>query len=148
VLPDLLQRLESDPYFARMPPKSTGRELFNLPWLRRALHAADDPADVQSTLCQLTVDTIADAIEHHCAGTTAAYVCGGGAANQELMRRLRTRLAPHEVSTTDALGLDPDWVEAVAFAWLARETVCGRPGNLPAVTGAAGPRVLGCVYPA
>lgn len=148
VLPRLLEHLKSDPYFARRPPKSTGRELFNLPWLQSAVGSGHAPADVQSTLCQFTVDTIADALERDCPGTTEVYVCGGGASNRELMRRLRARLGSTPLATTEALGIDPDWVEAVAFAWLARETLCGRPGNLPSVTGASGPRVLGCIYPA
>lgn len=148
VLRALLNNLKAAPYFARTPPKSTGRELFNLPWVRTIVGAGHDPADVQSTLCQFTVDTIADALDRDCPGTTEVYVCGGGASNQELMRRLRARLGAASVATTEALGIDPDWVEAVAFAWLARETLCGRPGNLPSVTGASGPRVLGCIYPA
>lgn len=147
VLPVLLDRLKSAPYLARTPPKSTGRELFNLSWLRSALQSGDDPANVQSTLSQFTVDTIADALERDCPGTTEIYVCGGGASNRDLMRRLRARLGAVTVSTTEALGIDPDWVEAVAFAWLARESIAGRPGNLPSVTGASGPRVLGCIYP-
>lgn len=148
VIPDLLGRLRTDSYFARTPPKSTGRELFNLPWLRQAIGPGHAPNDVQSTLCQLTVDVIAEAIERDCPDTIEAYICGGGTANEELMKRLRTRLPRISVATTAALGIDPDWVEAVAFAWLARETLSNRPGNLPAVTGASGPRVLGCIYPA
>lgn len=148
VLPALLARLKSDPYFARTPPKSTGRELFNLRWLEQAIEPGCRDVDVQATLSQLTADAIAEAIGQFCPDTREAYVCGGGAANADLMRRLRARLGGVTVATTAALGIDPDWVEAVAFAWLARETLAGRPGNLPAVTGAAGPRVLGCIYPA
>jgi anhydro-N-acetylmuramic acid kinase len=148
VIPSLLVQLKSAPYFTRTPPKSTGRELFNLPWLRLAIGSELAAVDVQSTLCQFTVETVADAIERDCPHTTEVYVCGGGAANGELMRRLRARLRPISVATTAALGIDPDWVEAIAFAWLARETLSGRPGNLPAVTGASGHRILGCIYPA
>lgn len=131
-------RLRTDSYFARTPPKSTGRELFNLPWAcDRAIGPGHAPNDVQSTLCQLTVDVIAEAIERDCPDTIEAYICGGGTANEELMKRLRTRLPRISVATTAAL--DPDWVEAVAFAWLAQHLV-ESPGNLPAVTGASGPK--------
>ena len=129
------------------PPKSTGRDRFNVSWLRSHLKKSYAPADVQRTLSSLTAQTIAAAIATYCAGTTEVLVCGGGARNRTLMDELETALAPRQVTTTAAHGVAVDQIEALAFAWLARETLAGRPGNLPAVTGAKGPRVLGAVYP-
>lgn len=148
VIEPLLTTLMADTYFAQVPPKSTGREWFNLKWVRPNLSNDHAPADVQATLSELTARSIADAIGRFCPDTREIYVCGGGASNAELMRRLDACLPSVALSTTATLGIDPDWVEAVAFAWLARETLAGRPGNLPAVTGASGLRVLGCIYPA
>jgi len=147
-IPALLGAWIANPYFGQTPPKSTGRDLFNLKWARPHLRPEHQPADVQATLADLTAGSIADAIERFCPETEEVFVCGGGASNTHLMRRLAAHLPTVTWSTTAALGIHPDWVEAVAFAWLARETLAGRPGNLPAVTGAAGLRVLGCVYPA
>jgi anhydro-N-acetylmuramic acid kinase len=142
----LLSRLLAEPYFARPPPKSTGRDLFTPGWLdaRVAAGAPVAPRDVQATLAELTARTIAQACRAF--GADEVRVCGGGARNAELMRRLAARMAPAAVTTTAALGVDPGAVEALAFAWLARERLAGRPGNLPAVTGARGPRVLGALY--
>ncbi len=148
VLPALLERLLAHPYLAEPPPKSTGREVFNLEWLRSRLNGTPAAGNVQATLLEVTARTIADAVQRYCPGATEAYVCGGGVHNGALMHRLAALLPDGLVASTGALGLDPDWVEATAFAWLAREMIAGRPGNLPAVTGAAGPRVLGCLYPA
>jgi anhydro-N-acetylmuramic acid kinase len=148
VIDALLDALKADPYFTLPPPKSTGRDHFNLRWLQRHLSASLAPADVQRTLTLLTAQTIADAITTHCAGATEILVCGGGANNQTLMRDLATALQTRTLTTTAALGVPVDEVEALAFAWLAREALAGRPGNLPAVTGAEGPRVLGAIYPA
>ncbi len=148
VIPALLAALASNSFFVEPPPKSTGRELFNLDWVRPHLAPDYAAADVQTTLSELTALSIADAIHAFCPGIEEVYLCGGGASNRDLVRRLASRLGPLAVETTAALGLDPDWVEAGAFAWLARETLAGRPGNLPAVTGAKGSRVLGCIYPA
>jgi anhydro-N-acetylmuramic acid kinase len=133
--------------FAAAPPKSTGRELFNREWLDRFGPGAHAPADVQATLAALTARSLADAVALHCAGAEEVLVCGGGAHNGAVMRALATALAPARVASTASVGVNPDWVEAMAFAWLARETLAGRPGNLPDVTGAAGPRVLGAIYP-
>jgi anhydro-N-acetylmuramic acid kinase len=143
----LLARLRDEPYFALPAPKSTGRDLFTMAWLdARLATLATPPAqrDVQATLAELTATTIADACRAFDA--QEARICGGGARNAHLMSRLAALLAPADVSCTDALGVDPGAVEALAFAWLARERLAGRPANLPAVTGARGPRVLGAVY--
>lgn len=148
VLNDLLAKLLSDPYFKLPPPKSTGREYFNAQWLMPHLAGTELPQDVQATLTQFTAETIARAIEEHASGTKEIYVCGGGAHNGRLMRALDARLSPMGVRDTSAVGLDPDWVEAAAFAWLAERWVAHAPGNLPSVTGAQGPRILGCCYPA
>lgn len=147
-LEPLLTRLLADPFFSTRPPKSTGRELFNLKWAHPHIPRDAADADVQATLCELSARTIADSIERFCPSTAEVYVCGGGASNATLMRRLGAAMPASRIASTAELGLHPDWVEAAAFAWLARESLAGRPGNLPAVTGASGPRVLGCVYPA
>ena len=148
VIATLLGALRADPYFALPPPKSTGRDRFNLRWLQRKLSTTFAPADVQRTLTALTAQTIADAIVAHCTGATEVVVCGGGAHNLALMRDLAAGLLPRTLTTTAALGVPVSEVEALAFAWLAREAMAGRPGNLPAVTGARGSRVLGAIYPA
>ena len=135
-------------YFSLPPPKSTGRDSFNLAWVKRALTGNERPQDVQATLLELTAQTITQAIEKYCAGVQAVFVCGGGAHNRALMTRLAALLPQQRVADTSALGLDADWVEALAFAWLARQTLLREPGNLPEVTGAKGPRVLGAIYAA
>ena len=145
----LLELLASDPYFALPAPKSTGRELFNLPWLDAwlaRLEETPEPEDVQRTLCELTVTSVAGAISRHAPETREVLVCGGGAHNRLVMERLAEALAPVDVHTTQVLGFDPDWVEAATFAWLAGRTLDGLPGNLPSVTGASRPVVLGAVY--
>jgi anhydro-N-acetylmuramic acid kinase len=144
----LLDAMLAEPYFSLPPPKSTGRDLFNEAWLRRALPAGIDPRAVQATLLELTAESVARAIRGHCAGAQRLIVCGGGVRNSRLMARLRASLAPLPVEASAQHGIDSAWVEAAAFAWLAREALEGRPANLPAVTGARGPRVLGAVYPA
>lgn len=148
VLPELLTRLERHPFLAASPPKSCGREEFGVAWLDSRLEGSEDAADVQATLVAFTAGMIADAVARWCGKPTELYVCGGGAHNKELMRALGSALSPAVVAPTDALDLPPDWVEAVAFAWLAHRTLRGLPGNLPEVTGAHGPRVLGAIYPA
>ena len=143
----LLESLLADPYFALPPPKSTGREHFHLAWLLRQPRVALlSPADVQATLLELTAHTVADAIEAHAPAATDVLVCGGGVHNSRLMARLAEWLAPRRVASTAAHGSDPDYLEAAAFAWLARQRVLGLPGNLPAVTGARGRRVLGALH--
>ena len=144
----LLERLERDTYLAERPPKSTGKERYNLDYVRRLLDGSEDDADVQATLAEFTAASVAQAVRSWGRGTEEVVVCGGGRWNVDLMQRLRKRLAPALVTTTDALGVDGDAVEAAAFAWLAHRFVERRPGNAPAVTGAAGPRVLGALYPA
>lgn len=146
---ELLQRCLSDTWFALAPPKSTGRDLFNLSWLQakmQGLHVS--PADVQATLSLLTVHTIATALQAEMPACQRVLVCGGGGHNPVLMQHLADVLGPSiQIDSTSAHGLDPDYVEAAAFAWLAKETLAKRPGNIPAVTGAKGLRVLGVVYP-
>lgn len=145
----LLTALLADPYFALPAPKSTGREHFHLAWLEaHAGVTALSPADVQATLLELSARSIADAIVHHAPAAIDVLACGGGVHNRVLMRRLGELLGTRTVASTAAYGVDPDYLEATAFAWLARQRLLGLPGNLPAVTGARGPRVLGAVYPA
>lgn len=150
VAPSLLADLLADPYFVAPPPKSTGRDLFNATWLTGKLSAfgAVAPADVQATLLALTVRGIADATRRYAPDCRTLFVCGGGAHNTSLMAALRQDLAPCAIDTTGALGIPPQQVEALAFAWLAQRCVERQPGNLPRVTGASGPRVLGAIYPA
>jgi anhydro-N-acetylmuramic acid kinase len=150
----LLNALLDEPFFEQPPPKSTGRDLFNREWLDAKLSAfgALDPADVQATLAALTAISIAREIERHAPGCRAVYVCGGGARNPYLLQALERALDQSGVSgvpvmTTEALGVPPHHVEALAFAWLAMRCVERTAGNLPAVTGAAGERVLGAIYP-
>jgi anhydro-N-acetylmuramic acid kinase len=146
----LLAALLDDPFFAAAPPKSTHRDRFNVAWLKQKLEAVGwqgDSENVQATLVALTARTIADAIRRYAPGATEVLASGGGANNGTLMRALAAELAPSRVTTTAAEGAAVEHVEAMAFAWLARETLAGRPGNLPAVTGARGPRILGAIYP-
>jgi anhydro-N-acetylmuramic acid kinase len=145
----LLARLLADPWFALAPPKSTGREQFHLDWVAASIDGtALAQADVQATLLELSAVTVADALRATQAGTRRVLICGGGVHNPLLVERIAARLPGIVVESTAAHGLDPDFVEAMGFAWLARETLAGRPGNLPSVSGARGPRVLGAVYPA
>lgn len=148
ILPDLYKYLFLNEFFKYPPPKSTGRDAFAMGWLRQALTGRERPADVQATLLELTAQAIAQATDRYCTQAQAVYVCGGGAHNRALMARLAALMPARHVTTTAVLGLAPDWVEAVAFAWLARQTLLRAPGNLPAVTGAKGPRILGAIYPA
>ena len=146
IIAPLLSALLQDPYFAARPPKSTGPEYFHLDWLATHLSGDESPADVQCTLAALTVESLALALTQE--PLDVVRVCGGGARNALLMQRLTDRLGGTAVTTTEAIGVDPEWVEAWAFAWLAEQTLAGQPGNVPAVTGATGPRVLGGIYPA
>ncbi len=151
VIPDLLERLLAEPYFALAPPKSTGRDLFNPAWLDARLGASAGlarPQDVQATLAELTARTCAAAVRRHAGTARRLWVGGGGAFNGWLMGRLRALLPATDVRTTADAGLLPEQVEAAAFAWLARAFVRREPGNLPSVTGARGGRVLGALYPA
>ncbi len=148
IIPALLQRLMADPFFAAVPPKSTGRDLFNLAWLDKHLDGTEAPADVQATLLALTGDSICLAIQHFCASAEEIYLCGGGAHNATLVSHLQNVLAHCLIRKTEVLGIAADWMEAIAFAWLAHQTLHLRPANLPAVTGARHPCVLGAIYPA
>ncbi len=148
VLAELLEAMLAEPYFARNPPKSCGRDLFNASWLDKFAPRDASARDIQATLAELSARSIADAVSRYCPQAGELYVCGGGAHNLDLLERLRRMLQPRSVETSVALGIDPDWVEAIAFAWLARQTLEGRTANLPSVTGASGARVLGAIYPA
>jgi anhydro-N-acetylmuramic acid kinase len=142
---ELLTRLLAHPYFSQPLPKSTGREAFDLAWLARCmngLHIA--AADVQATLCALTATSIAQAVQHHQPDCQGFYVCGGGAYNSHLMAQIQAAM-PCSVQTTAALGVAPQHMEALAFAWLARQCLLGLPSNVPSVTGALGLRVLGSI---
>jgi len=146
----LLQSLFGDPFFRAVGPKSTGREVFNLAWLQQHLTAlgAVKDQDVQATLLELTAVTIADSLKSAQNSTEKLLVCGGGAHNAKLMERLAALLPGVKVSSTATVGVDPDWVEAMAFAWLAHCCLARVAANRPSVTGARGLRVLGAIYPA
>lgn len=145
----LLHRLLRDPWFATPPPKSTGREYFHLGWLRGALMDLVLPAaDIQATLLELTVASIVDALTTYQPSTRRVFVCGGGVHNCALMRRLSVSLPEIKIDSTDIAGISPDYLEAMGFAWLAAQTLNYQPGNLPDVTGAREPRILGAIYPA
>ncbi|RON22235.1 anhydro-N-acetylmuramic acid kinase [Pseudomonas brassicacearum] len=150
VEPDLLNELLSDPFFVTKGPKSTGREVFNLPWLTQHLSKLPTFAaeNVQATLLELTALTIVESLQHAQLNTQELLVCGGGAHNATLMKRLASLLPNTQVSSTATHGVDPDWVEAMAFAWLAHCCLEGIAANRPSVTGARGLRVLGAIYPA
>jgi anhydro-N-acetylmuramic acid kinase len=145
----LLAQWLAEPWFALPPPKSTGREQFHLDWAQAAMgdgqHAA---ADVQATLLELTAATVADALRTHLPGAARVLVCGGGVRNPQLLRRLASRLPGVVIESSAVHGLDPDYLEAMGFAWLAQRTLDGLPGNLPSVSGARGPRILGAIHPA
>ncbi len=147
VIPKLLSSMLADPFFATPPPKSTGRDLFNPSWLQKHVSTLHRPADVQATLLDLTAHAIADAIATHCHGARELYLCGGGARNTALVQRLKFLLPEMTMTATDTLGVPVDQVEALAFAWLAKQTLNGEAGNLPEVTGAKGLRILGALYP-
>lgn len=147
VIPVLLDKLLAHPFFHLPPPKSTGRDDFHLSWLESKLETDYAPQDVQTTLLELTARAVADAIHDFCPGADEVFLCGGGAHNVALRHRMGELLGM-EIGLTDDLDIPADWVEAAAFAWLARQTLLGRPGNLPEVTGARHSCVLGAIYPA
>jgi anhydro-N-acetylmuramic acid kinase len=128
------------------PPKSSGRDLFNISWLQNKLQGNEAAADVQSTLLELTCRSIAIAVQKHCRSTEEIYICGGGAHNHVLLNRLAALLPGISVKTTNALGVDSDNLEAIAFAWLAQQALRSNPASLPQVTGAKHPCILGAVY--
>ena len=146
----LFVNLMAEPYFSKAPPKSTGRDLFNTAWLERLLagHADVEPVDVQSTLTEVTAKACADSLVASAPNCTNLIVCGGGALNLELMRRLQERLPGCSVESSEHHGLPPLQVEATAFAWLARQAIHRETASLQCVTGARGARILGAVYPA
>lgn len=146
LIDELLEVLLAHEFFRLAPPKSTGRELFNLPWLQQHLQANYKAEDVQHTLLEFTARSIAEAIHRHYGKTDEVYICGGGAHNQALLQRLQ-QLLTARISLTDDLGISADWVEATAFAWLASQCLQRQAANLPAVTGAQGLRILGAIYP-
>ncbi|WP_202636132.1 anhydro-N-acetylmuramic acid kinase [Rugosibacter aromaticivorans] len=148
ISPSLLEKLMADKFFHSPPPKSCGRDGFNMPWLSQFLDGGERPEDVQATLAELTALISAQAIQQWCGHPDEVFVCGGGVHNATLMARLQHHLPHCRIASTDFLGQPPDWVEAVAFAWLAWRAISRQPGNLPAVTGAHGPRILGAIYPA
>ncbi len=144
----LLIDLCSEEYFVLSPPKSTGKELFNLLWLEQKLekYSQIKHEDIQATLCDFTAKTVADAIQKHAPFCQAVYSCGGGSSNIYLQERLSFYLKEIKVSTTDELGIPVQWVEAIAFAWLAKRRVEGKYGNIPSVTGAKAKVKLGALY--
>ena len=151
--PSLLAKMLADPFFSKAPPKSTGRDDFHLEWLEKQIGPENINAeDVQATLLHLTAYSVLAALERHAPQTKTVIVCGGGARNTALMNLFKASTQaifkkPLEIVTSDTLGLDPQLVEGLAFAWLAWAHKEKRPANLPAVTGAKGPRILGACYP-
>ena len=150
LIPALLASLLAEPYFSMPPPKSTGRDLFSMAWLAGKLKpfAAQKPEDVQNTLTEFTASACVKSASSYLNNSNELIVCGGGAFNGYLMQRLEAGLPSLKVVSSDAHDLPPLQVESAAFAWLARQTIRLLPGNLPSVTGAAGPRILGAIYPA
>ena len=147
VLDALLSNMLAEPYFEMPPPKSTGRDLFNDHWLKQhQLYPHLRPQDVAHTLVALTAHSIVEAL-NKCGGVDEVYLCGGGAHNRLLREELQALLGDKKVLTTEKLGIGVDWLEAAAFAWLAKQTIEKKPRNLPAVTGASGLRVLGAIFP-
>lgn len=147
ILPEALELLYKEPYFSSPSPKSTGKELFNLSWLEKNLGKLlyeAKPENIQATLVELTAQSISENIPSHCG---ELYLCGGGIHNKFLIERLQALLPTIKIYSSQSLGIDPDWMEAIAFAWLAQQTIEGEPSNLPGVTGAKGFRILGATYP-
>lgn len=146
IQPSLLEKMLAEPYFSLSPPKSCGRDLFNLAWIQNKVRSNEVAVNVQATLLELTCRSIAQAIQQHCFGAKEIYLCGGGAHNQALYNRLAALLPGSSVQTTNTLGVDSDYLEAIAFAWLAQQTLHGKTANLPLVTGARHPCVLGVIH--
>ncbi len=146
----LLSHFMAEPFFATPPPKSTGRDLFNLQWLSEKLIGFETlaPQDVQSTLAELTAQSCAHSVLNSSCHPKTLIVCGGGALNHHLMARLQTALPTCQVASSTQFGLPPLQVEAAAFAWLARQTVTRQTSSVPNVTGARDARILGAIYPA
>ncbi len=148
ILPVLFQALLNEPFLNAVPPKSSGRDLFNMAWLKRHLNGTEASVDVQATLLALTGHAIVDAIQRFCTGTQEIYLCGGGTHNQALVKYLSAALPDCRIQATDTLGVQADWMEAMAFAWFARQAVHDTPTDLRTVTGARHPCILGAIYPA
>lgn len=147
----LLEQLLSDAYFSLAPPKSSGPEYFNLDWVaahQQTAGATVSGADLQATLAELTASSVAAALREHAPEARLVLLCGGGVHNPLLLERLSVQLPGAQLNSTSLVGVDADFVEAAAFAWLAQQTIEGQPGNVPAVTGASGPCTLGAIYPA
>ena len=148
VIPALLARFLDEPFLHSVPPKSSGRDLFNMDWLQNRLQGDEAPVDVQATLLQLSSRAISDAVNTFCGDAKEIYLCGGGAHNEALVQSLRTALPKCVVQNTDVLGMGVDWMEAAAFAWLAQQRMHGTDIDLTTVTGARHPCVLGAIYSA
>ena len=145
----LLTDMLEDAYFSLMPPKSTGRDLFNHIWLNKHLsNSKYQPNDVAHTLVALTAHSIHNALTQHCGAVDEVYICGGGAKNGLLIQQLKFLLGDIKLSNIDELGIGTDWAEAIAFAWLAKQCLHQETANLAEVTGARGPRILGAIYQA
>jgi len=145
----LLASMLKDKYFKLAPPKSTGRDLFDARWLDKHLNKSGKrhiKKNVQATLCELTAKSICDAILEYAADAKHVIVCGGGVHNTSLMFRIQALLGDIQVRSSEDYGVDPDWMEAIGFAWLAKQTLDNKPGNLPSVTGAKNPVILGGIY--
>ena len=148
VIAELLAEFDRDAFVRAKPPKSTGKDLYNLDYVRSRLDGSEQPADVQATLAEFTAASISGAVETFAPSNADVVACGGGRLNGDLMERLERRLTGRQVMRSETLGVDGDAIEAAAFAWLAYRFLERLPGNSPTVTGAAGPRVLGAFYPA
>ena len=142
---NLLKYFLKDKFFNKLPPKSSGRDLFNLDWIKKGIKKNYSPEDIQRTLIELTATSIIDAIKKNCSGTNEIYLCGGGAKNVYLIEILKTK-TNLSIKTTGDLNLPEQQVEAVAFAWLANQTLDKKFNNSPDVTGAKGFRVLGSIH--
>ena len=149
VIDALLQQMLKTPYLSQPAPKSTGPELFNLSWLTGHLQQLPEVSavDVQATLLEFTAHTITEAVKSQIPLAREVFFCGGGTYNTALMQRLETLLHPTLIASTEQLGVAPEWVEAVAFAWLAKQTLERKPGNVPMVTGASKASILGAIHP-
>lgn len=146
--PELVETLKQDPYFKLAPPKSTGKEYFSPSWLNKKISQSSNCSskDIQASLCRLTAETITEAIQQRAPLTNHTLICGGGMHNDHLIELIRNNLT-HPASSTAEFGINPDHVEAMAFAWLARQTINNLSGNLMDVTGAKSPVILGGIYP-
>ena len=153
IIPDILNKLLGDDFFSKPSPKSTGKELFNLKWIETIIGkrlTSEKPKDIQATLTELTAKSIADSVNKHNHENNhfdELYICGGGVHNSFLTERIRHYLPDTMIASTADIGIDPDWMEAIAFAWLAKQTMEGNTSNLPEVTGSKGRRILGAIYP-